>query len=63
MAMVVLAPFLSVVRALTYLRALKALGESPNDVLRQFEREILPPSHWKLATRERILTQIDATRG
>ena len=42
---------------------LKAAGESPDDVLLHFEREILPPSHWKLATRERILTQIDATRG
>jgi len=61
--MVLLAPFLAVVSALTYLRALKAAGESPDDVLRRFEQEILPPSHWKLATRERILTQIDATRG
>ncbi len=60
---VFLAPFLSVVSALTYLRALKAAGESPDDVLRRFEQEILPPSHWKLASRERILTQIDATRG
>jgi hypothetical protein len=58
-----LGPFLSVVSALTYLRALKAAGESPDDVLRRFEQEILPPSHWKLASRERILTQIDATRG
>ena len=63
LAMAVLAPFLSVVSALTYLRALKAAGESPDDVLRTFERDILPASHWKLATRERILTQIDATRG
>ena len=60
---VFLGPFISVVSALTYLRALKAAGESPDDVLRRFEREILPPSHWKLASRERILTQIDATRG
>lgn len=60
---VFLGPFLSVVSALTYLRALKAAGESPDDVLRRFEQEILPPSHWKLASRERILTQIDATRG
>lgn len=62
-AMVFLAPFLSVVSALTYLRAIKAAGESPDDVLRSFERQILPASHWKLATRDRILTQIDATRG
>lgn len=61
--MVLLAPFLSVVSSLTYLRALKAAGESPDEVLLQFEREILPASHWKLATRERILTQIDATRA
>ncbi|MEO8360696.1 MAG: serine/threonine-protein kinase [Vicinamibacteria bacterium] len=60
--MVFLAPGLSVVSALTYLRALKAAGESPDEVLLQFELEILPASHWKLATRERILTQIDATR-
>lgn len=63
LGMTTLAPFLSIVSALTYLRALKANGESPDDVLRAFEREILPPSHWKLATRERILTQIDSTRG
>lgn len=60
--LVVLAPFLAVVSALTYLRALKAAGESPDDVLRAFEREILPESHWTRAARERILTQIDATR-
>ena len=61
--MMFFAPFVSVVSSLTYLRALKASGESPDDVLHQFEREILPPSHWKLATRERILTQIDASRA
>ncbi len=63
LAMATLAPFLSVVSALTYLRALKAAGESPDDMLRKFEQEILPASHWKLAAHERILTQIDATRG
>lgn len=63
LTLVVLGPFLSVVSALTYLRALKAAGESPDDVLRRFEREILPASHWTLASRERILTQIEATRG
>jgi hypothetical protein len=63
LCMIFLAPVLSVVSALAYLRALKAAGESPNDVLRRFEREVLPPSHWSRAARERILTQIDATRG
>jgi hypothetical protein len=55
---VLLAPFFAVINALTYLRARRSLGEPLDKALAEFERAVLPESHWKLAERERVATLI-----
>jgi hypothetical protein len=62
LAFVLLAPLLAVISALTYLRARRALGEPLDKAFQEFERAVLPESHWRLAERERIATQIASRR-
>ena len=62
LAFVALAPLLAVVSALTYLRARRALGEPLDKAFEEFERAVLPESHWRLAERERVATQIASRR-
>jgi hypothetical protein len=62
LAFVVLMPFIAVVNALTYLRARRVLGEPLDIALADFERAVLPESHWKLAERERVATLIASRR-
>jgi hypothetical protein len=62
LAFVLLAPLLAVISALTYLRSRRALGEPLDKAFEQFERAVLPASHWQLAERERIATQIASRR-
>jgi len=59
---VVAASFLSLVGALTYLRARRAAGEPLDRAFEDFERSVLPPSHWQLAQRDRVRRQIELTR-
>jgi serine/threonine protein kinase len=58
LAWVLLAPLFAVINALTYLRARRSLGEPLDKALADFERAVLPESHWKLAERERVATLI-----
>jgi len=58
LAWVVMAPFFAVLNALTYLRARRSSGEPLDKALAEFERAVLPESHWKLAERERVATLI-----
>jgi serine/threonine protein kinase len=62
LAFVLIGPFVSVVNALMYLRARRALGEPLDKALLEFERAVLPESHWKLAERERVATLIASQR-
>jgi serine/threonine protein kinase len=62
LAFVALAPLLAVIAALTYLRARRALGEPLDKAFEEFERAVLPESHWRLAERERVATQIASRR-
>jgi serine/threonine protein kinase len=62
LAFVLIGPFFSVVSALNYLRARRALGEPLDKALAEFERAVLPESHWKLAERERVATLIASRR-
>ena len=62
LAFVLLAPLLAVISALTYLRARRALGEPLDRAFEEFERAVLPESHWRLAERERVATQIASRR-
>jgi serine/threonine protein kinase len=62
LAFVLVGPFMSVVNALMYLRARRALGEPLDKALEEFERAVLPESHWKLAERERVATLIASRR-
>jgi serine/threonine protein kinase len=62
LAFVVLAPLLAVISALTYLRARRALGEPLDKAFEEFERAVLPESHWRLAERERVATHIASRR-
>jgi hypothetical protein len=57
-AFVVIGPFIAVVGALTYLRARRALGEPLDKALAEFERAVLPESHWQMPERERMATLI-----
>jgi serine/threonine protein kinase len=63
LAWVATAPFFAVINALTYLRARRALGEPLDKALAEFERAVLPESHWKLAERERVATLIASRRS
>lgn len=62
LAFVLLVPLLAVISALTYLRARRALGEPLDRAFEEFERAVLPESHWRLAERERVATQIASRR-
>jgi serine/threonine protein kinase len=62
LAFVALGPLLAVIAALTYLRARRALGEPLDKAFEEFERAVLPESHWRLAERERVATQIASRR-
>ena len=62
LAFVLVAPFAAVLNALTYLRARRALGEPLDKALADFERAVLPESHWKLGERERVATLIASRR-
>ena len=62
LAFVLVAPLLAVISALTYLRARRALGEPLDKALEEFERAVLPESHWQLAERERVATLIASRR-
>lgn len=62
LAFVLIGPFFAVVNALNYLRARRALGEPLDKALADFERAVLPESHWKLAERERVATLIASRR-
>jgi serine/threonine protein kinase len=62
LAFVLIGPFVAVVSALNYLRARRALGEPLDKALAEFERAVLPESHWKLAERERVATLIASRR-
>ncbi len=62
LAFVLVAPLLAVISALTYLRARRALGEPLDRALEEFERAVLPESHWRLAERERVATLIASRR-
>jgi hypothetical protein len=57
-AFVLIGPFIAVVGALTYLRARRALGEPLDRALADFERSVLPESHWQMPERERVATLI-----
>jgi hypothetical protein len=57
-AFVLIGPFIAVVGALTYLRARRALGEPLDKALAEFERAVLPESHWQMPERERVATLI-----
>ncbi len=59
---VALAPLIAVISALTYLRARRALGEPLDKAFGEFERAVLPESHWQLAERERVATLIASRR-
>jgi len=54
--------FLSLVGALTYIRARRAMGEPLDRVLADFERSVLPADHWQLAQRDQIRRQISLSR-
>ena len=54
--------FLSLVGALTYMRARRASGEPLDQALADFERSVLPPSHWQVAQRDQVRRQIELTR-
>jgi hypothetical protein len=58
LAFVLIGPFFAVVNALTYLRARRSAGEPLDKALAEFERAVLPESHWQLAERERVATLI-----
>jgi len=58
LAFVLMGPFFAVINALTYLRARRSLGEPLDKALADFERAVLPASHWQLAERERVATLI-----
>lgn len=62
LAFVLLGPFVAVIGALNYLRARRALGEPLDRALTDFERAVLPESHWKLGERERLATLIASRR-
>ena len=62
LSFVVFAPFVSVISALTYLRARRALGEPLDRALADFERAVLPESHWRLGARGRVATLIESRR-
>ena len=62
LAFVLFGPFVSVISALGYLRARRALGEPLDKALADFERAVLPESHWKLGERERVATLIASGR-
>jgi serine/threonine protein kinase len=62
LAFVLVAPLLAVTSALTYLRARRALGEPLDRALEEFERAVLPESHWRLGERERVATLIASRR-
>ena len=59
---VLLGPFVAVIGALNYLRARRALGEPLDRALADFERAVLPESHWKLGERDRLATLIASRR-
>jgi serine/threonine protein kinase len=62
LAFVLFGPFVAVIGALNYLRARRALGEPLDRALADFERAVLPESHWKLGERERVATLIASRR-
>jgi hypothetical protein len=62
LAFVVFGPFVAVIGALNYLRARRAMGEPLDRALADFERAVLPESHWKLGERERVATLIASRR-
>lgn len=59
---VLFGPFVAVIGALSYLRARRALGEPLDRALADFERAVLPESHWTLGERERVATLIASRR-
>ncbi len=61
-ALAVSASFLSLVGALTYLRARRAAGEPLDRVLADFERSVLPKDSWQLTQRDQVRKQISLTR-
>jgi hypothetical protein len=62
LAFVLIGPFFAVINALAYLRARRSAGEPLDRALADFERAVLPESHWKLAERERVATLIASRR-
>ena len=62
LAFVLFGSFFAVVNALNYLRARRVIGEPLDKALAEFERAVLPESHWKLAERERVATLIALRR-
>jgi len=62
LAFVLFGPFVAVMGALNYLRARRAMGEPLDRALADFERAVLPESHWKLGERERVATLIASRR-
>jgi hypothetical protein len=62
LAFVLFGPFFAVLNALNYLLARRAIGEPLDKALADFERAVLPESHWKLAERERVATLIASRR-
>ena len=62
LAFVLIGPLFAVMGALTYLRARRAMGEPLDKALADFERAVLPESHWKLGERERVATLIASRR-
>ena len=62
LAFVLFGPFVAVIGALNYLRARRAMGEPLDRALADFERAVLPESHWKLGERERVATLIASGR-
>jgi hypothetical protein len=57
-AFVLIGPFIAVVGSLAYLRARRALGEPLDKAFADFERAVLPESHWQKPERERVATLI-----
>ncbi len=62
LAFVGFGPFVAVISSLNYLRARRAMGEPLDRALADFERAVLPESHWKLGERERVATLIASRR-
>ena len=52
---------LSVLTSLGYFNARRAMGESMDQALEDFERAVLPATHWQRSHRDQVMTQI--TRG